>query len=398
MQRPVTSASVAVMMAVGTPAFAKPDASVLTVVTFNVSMFRDAPGALAEELRAGSPHAAAVARVLQHLRPDVVILNEIDADGGVSLNLLAEHYLAVRQGRAPALDLPYRLAPASNTGVPSGLDLDRDGEAAHPAGSRAYGADAWGFGVYPGQYGLAVLSRYPLRDVHTFAQTRWQQIPEAPFPDDPATPEPEDFWPPEVEQAMRASSKTHLDVTVDVGAGVHLLVSHPTPPVFDGPEDRNGARNAAELHLWRRYLDGAAWTDDAGVSTQLAASAAFILAGDLNADPVDGDGRKEAILALAAHPRARDAEPRSRGAVQAARDGGGANAQHQGDPALDTVSIGPNIGNLRLDWLLPSADLRVVRTDVFWPRPNDPKAAWWRVHGEPVSDHHPVRLTVRVPR
>ena len=26
---------------------------------------------------------------------------------------------------------------------------------------------------------------------------------------------------------------------------MHFLVSHPTPPVFDGPENRNGLRNAA---------------------------------------------------------------------------------------------------------------------------------------------------------
>ena len=34
---------------------------------------------------------------------------------------------------------------------------------------------------------------------------------------------------------------------------VHFLVSHPTPPVFDGPEDRNGPRNYDEIRFWADY-------------------------------------------------------------------------------------------------------------------------------------------------
>ena len=35
---------------------------------------------------------------------------------------------------------------------------------------------------------------------------------------------------------------------------VHFLVSHPTPPVFDGPEDRNGTRNHDEIRFWADYI------------------------------------------------------------------------------------------------------------------------------------------------
>ena len=36
-------------------------------------------------------------------------------------------------------------------------------------------------------------------------------------------------------------------VTIQIdGKTVHFLTSHPTPPVFDGPEDRNGTRNGDE--------------------------------------------------------------------------------------------------------------------------------------------------------
>ena len=398
MQRLMTVAVALTLCAYATPTRAEPAADTITLVTFNVSMYRDTPGALLAELQAGSAQARAVARIVQHLRPDVLILNEIDADGGATLDAFADGYLAVQQGRAPALSFPYRLAPPSNTGEPSGHDLDHDGRHDHAPGSRAYGADAFGFGVYRGQYGLAVLSRLPLRDPHTFAETRWADLPGARFPDDPSTPAPEDFWTPDVREALRLSSKTHLDVTVDVGRGLHLLVSHPTPPVFDGAEDRNGWRNAAELGLWTAYLDGATLVDDADAAVTLPADASFVIAGDLNADPVDGDGHKDAIRALAEHPRAADAKPTSRGAVEAAAREGEANLLHRGDPALDTVDVGPKVGNLRLDWLLPSFDLRVVRAEVFWPREGSRQAAWWRVDGEHVSDHHPVRLKVRVPR
>ena len=39
-------------------------------------------------------------------------------------------------------------------------------------------------------------------------------------------------------EVFRLSSKSHWDVPLRVGGEVvHFLVSHPTPPVFDGPDD-----------------------------------------------------------------------------------------------------------------------------------------------------------------
>ena len=55
---------------------------------------------------------------------------------------------------------------------------------------------------------------------------------------------------------LRLSSKTHVDVPVATSAGtLHILASHPTPPVFDGPEDRNGRRNHDEIRLFADYVD-----------------------------------------------------------------------------------------------------------------------------------------------
>ena len=82
---------------------------------------------------------------------------------------------------------------------------------------------------------------------------------------------------------------------------LHLLASHPTPPAFDGPEDRNGRRNHDEIRLWNDYLTPGAASylrDDAGRPAASRASA-FIVMGDQNSDPVDGASLHDAIVGAA---------------------------------------------------------------------------------------------------
>ncbi|MEQ1506759.1 MAG: endonuclease/exonuclease/phosphatase family protein, partial [Myxococcota bacterium] len=252
--------------------------------TFNVSMYRASAGALAADLATGTdPQALAAAAILQQVRPDVLLVEEFDHDAdGAALDAFVDRYLAVGQdGRAP-LAYPYRWSPPVNTGEPSGFDLDNDGTVTATPGSEAYGDDCFGFGTYPGQYGLAVLSTFPIApedgaDIRTFRTLRWRDLPGADLP-------PGWFTDDELE-VVRLSSKTHADVPT-----VHFLVSHPTPPTFDGPEDRNGRRNHDELSFWLRYLDGGApaWLVDDDGRPGAAADAPFVLAGDFNNDPNDG--------------------------------------------------------------------------------------------------------------
>src|SRR3546814_6685433 len=87
---------------------------------------------------------------------------------------------------------------------------------------------------------------------------------------------------------------------------VHFLVSHPTPPVFDGLENRNGLRNHDEIRFWAEYLSDAAidWLyDDNGGRGGPKQDAAFVLAGELNADPVDGEGYLNPVRVLLEHTR-----------------------------------------------------------------------------------------------
>ncbi|MEZ5966307.1 MAG: endonuclease/exonuclease/phosphatase family protein [Planctomycetota bacterium] len=368
--------------------------------TFNVALNRPHAGDLARDLRAGSAQAHAVAEIVQRARPDVLLLNEFDWDAeGAALAVFRADYLGKAHGDAQPISFEHAFVAAVNTGEPSGLDLDRDGKT-DGAG------DAFGYGAFPGQYGMVVLSRLPIARtrVRTFRSLLWKDMPDAWWPDDPHTDEPADWYGAPARDAMRLSSKSHWDIPIEVGSTcVHLLASHPTPPVFDGPEDRNGKRNHDEIRLWADYVDAerSAWIrDDAGQRGGLAAGEHFVVAGDLNADPSDGDG-PPAIDQLLEHARI-DASlmPRSAGGIEAAKRQGGANTRQRGDPGLDTGDFADSsVGNLHLDYVLPSRGLQPWCGGVFWPRAEEPLFALVG-DGDPVvsSDHRLVWLDVSLPR
>ena len=158
--------------------------------------------------------------------------------------------------------------------------------------------------------------------------------------------------------------------------------------MFDGDEDRNGRRNHDEVRFWAAYLDGAL--------SMKPDNAPFVILGDANLDPLDGDGRSIAMQQLLAHPKVQDTAPKSQGAASAATLQGGANLQHKGDPALDTADWrdedGP--GNMRVDYVLPSSDLQVTGSGVFWPKPKDADAGLLSVGDAIASRHHLVWIDV----
>ena len=350
--------------------------------TFNVSFYGDGADGLMTRLRNDDENARKVAAVIQHLRPDVLLLNEFDyvADGSAA-DAFQQRYLAVGQHGQQPIEYAYRYLAPVNTGVQSGMDLDRDGKAAGPD-------DAWGFGRYPGQYGMLVLSRFPIdtAKARTFRHLLWKNMPGAQRPVNPdGTPFHDDAtW-----ERLRLSSKSHWDVPIDTPLGtVHFLVSHPTPPVFDGPENRNGLRNSDEIRLWREYLDARddGWLcDDAGRCGGLAAGEMFVIAGDQNADAFDGEGDHESIVKLMGHPRV-DASfiPRAEGGAARAAEHG---LPRTGDPRTHTGDFGPKAGTMRLDYVLPSRGLAVKDGGIFWPVSPQEIVPWAN-----ASDHHLVWL------
>ncbi len=125
--------------------------------TFNASLNRFNAGDLISDLSTpGNSQAQTVAEIIQRTRPDVLLINEFDFDaGGVAAQLFQDNYLSVSQnGAEPISYADWYVAP-SNTGIPSGFDLDNNGSVGGPN-------DAFGFGFFPGQFGMAVYSMYPI--------------------------------------------------------------------------------------------------------------------------------------------------------------------------------------------------------------------------------------------
>jgi hypothetical protein len=354
------------------------------------------------------PRIQRLAEVIQRLRPNVLLVNEIafdehgvpgvptDEPEGSNGQRFVDHYLEISQGeglepiRYRAIMLP------SNTGRASGLDLDNSGEAVttypRPARSslsgeappqtdsgRAYGNDCWGFGTYPGQYGMALLVDVRLDvlddEIRSFRLLPWSGMPDArrPMSEDGTPWHDDEAW-----SAMRLSSKSHWDIPVKLpnGAVVHFLCSHPTPPAFDGPEGRNKARNHDEIRFWDDYLDERGWImDDKGEVGGLQRGKPFVILGDLNADPTKGNSVGDPIGRLLKHPRLQKLEaPTQEPAAE-------------GLDATDTARFG-----LRVDYVLPSRGLEVIQTGI-WTLEPAPRGG---SEGFP-SDHYPVWAELSVP-
>ncbi|MDA0567068.1 endonuclease/exonuclease/phosphatase family protein [Streptomonospora sp. S1-112] len=400
----LTAATALLWSAAAVPASAdhgghRPGGAEVRFATFNASLNRPQEGELAADLATPDDEQAKdAAEVIQRTRPDVLLVNEFDHDAeGRAARLFQRNYLSRGQNGAEPIRYPYRYTAPSNTGVATGLDLNNDGRAVTEPGQPGYGDDAYGFGAFPGQYGMVVYSRYPIDTdaVRTFQTFRWADMPGALLPTDPETGEP--FYSAEERRELRLSSKSHWDIPVRTGRGtVHLLASHPTPPSFDGPERRNVARNHDENRFFADYVSpgrGGYIYDDEGRRGGLKPGARFVIAGDLNADPNDGDGHPRAVRQLLEHRRVNGGLlPASEGGPLAAQAQGGANTGHTGDPAHDTADFGdvPGPGNLRVDYVLPSRGLPVRGTGVFWPAPGEPGA-----EAAGASDHHLVWLDVR---
>ncbi len=368
----------------------------IRVATYNSSLYRNTAGELVRDLATGNnEQAQQIAEVIQRVRPDAILINEFDYDEtGRAAELFRKKYLAVSQhGLDPIHYLTHFIAPV-NTGLPSGLDLDNNGRDDEPN-------DAFGFGRYGGQYGMLVLSRFPIQNetARTFQTFLWRDMPGALLPVDPRTNNP--YYSNAALTIFRISSKSFWDVPILIAASgaqptwkLHLLCSHPTPPVFDGPEDRNCRRNHDEIRLIADYLTparGNYLVDDAGGRGGLDANEKFVVLRDLNSDPVDGDSVPGAMNQLLAHPRVNsDFTPSSKGAQLATENKRDPNAADKGAPAHDTSSFG-DFQNLRIDYALPSRNLKISGGGVFWPAPDEPGA-----EAVTATDHRLVWIDIAV--
>lgn len=297
-------------------------------LTYNADLSRKGPGLLVRDLtKFEDPKLRATLEWIADLKPDVLALQAVDYDHDhVALGLI--------QMRLEELDhaMPHSFARAPNTGVATGLDIDRDGKL-------DTARDRQGYGLFAGQGGIALLSRYPFQDDEAldFSKLLWRDLPDADLP--------EGYFMTADLDVLRLHSVAAWQVPVRLPEGVvQVLTTQAAPPVFDGPEDRNGLRNADQL----RFLS---------MRVESLNGSAFIVMGGLNNDPVDGEGLKPALHRLLDSPLLQDPQPRADGALVV-------DPSHSGPPALDTVDWGRDIGSLRVDYILPSAGLRVAAAAV----------------------------------
>lgn len=295
-----------------------------------------------------------IAEIIQRINPDIILLNEFDnlADDGQSINLFINRYLAKSQQHQPALHYPFVYQGAVNTGVKLTTDLSGKQPANLPQ-------DAHGFGYFPGHFGMVLLSKYPIdeQNIRTFQHFKWAEMPQAKQPIMPDSDQP--YYLPQIWQQLRLSSKSHWDIPIKVNQQtIHILASHPTPPVFDGPEDRNGKRNSDEIRFITDYITTSQSdyiVDDNGRKGGIDVGQPFVIVGDLNASTVDGDADKFGISTLLNHANINDPHPKS-------------------VAAKEHTPGNPNAGEhtaywrMRADYVLPSVNgWQVVDAGVFWP-------------------------------
>lgn len=378
-----------VTMMISLPSVAKQS---LRIATYNVSMdasnylpYKQLPSVtespVPEQLAKGNPQIAGIAEIIQRVRPDIILLNEFDympREKGVQVFL--DKYLGQSQNGLQPISYEHIYYSTVNTGKPSPFDLNRDGKAT------GRGNDAWGFGWYHGQYGMMILSKYPIdeQSVRTFQNFLWKDMPDhhvPKVPDADGNPTDKNWYSDEVMEQFPLASKSAWDVPVNVnGKTIHLVVSHPTPPSFDGPENRNGMKNYDEIRLVHDYLspEKAGYIyDDNGTKGGLPASESFVIMGDLNAGPGSG-GVDGAIEQLLEHPRVHDPKPVSKGG-----------SLHS--PDMDGSEYHTAAWRKRIDYVLPSKDLTVKDTGIFWPIKGEPG---YRLMSEreASSDHRLVWL------
>lgn len=378
----------------------RPPAPAKTSVTLRVATFNVEDIRTIDLLNPDQVRVKKIAGEIAAIHADIILINEIQYDGegdpwrppggGTGLNAQRLVDWFVNETSADSLDYQAFMMP-SNTGIASGFDLDNDGVATTtvppiPDGGvdgspgpqtpegRAYGNDAYGFGMFPGQYGMALLVSSRLRilrdSVRTFRKFLWKDLPEALIPEDPETGEP--WYSPEEWNNLRLSSKSLWDVPIDVGGGrvLHILASHPTPPAFDGPEQRNHYRNHDEIRFWREYLSNADFIiDDQGKHGGLQPGASFVILGDLNADINEGNALDNPVrkYLLDDHLVNGSFVPQGSQPIE-------------GLDSDDTAWWG-----LRVDYVLPSIDIRVIGGEVYRQTTNRSEAA---------QDHFPVWLDI----
>lgn len=334
----------------------------LRIASYNVDLSRKAPGLLLRDLtRKKSKDINAALEIITTLNADILLLQGVDYDAD-HLTITALISRLAEMG-AP---YPHHFTAPPNRGLASGMDLDGNGRLNDAR-------DNHGYGRFFGDGAMVLLSRYPIdaARAHDFTPLLWRDLPDAQPPMLHGAPFPSA----DAAEHRRLSSTGHwaVPITLPANTTLHILAFHATPPVFDGPEDLNGRRNHDEILFWRAYLDG---------HFGPAPNGSFVIMGTANLAPTDGDGRKEALGWLLTDPRLSD--PAQTGAPN--------DPAPRRDLATQDTAHWPNLDlRLRVDYVLPAADIALENSGTLW---GDPQSALAKTAAR-ASAHRPVWIDIR---
>jgi hypothetical protein len=333
--------------------------------------------------QSGTPQLEAAAEMIQRSpTPDVLLVNEMD-DNSVqgwesrhNATAFLEDYLREPQAAdVEGVDFEEWVAPRCNTGIPSGMDIGKDGIGVEP-GTDAYARDCFSYAPYPGRYSMALYSRYPIErdEIRTFREFLWTDLPDDRIPTDPDR----DLYLTDGDRKrFRLPAKTVADVPIALPGGVvRVVIAHPSPPLADGMDTLNAPRCHDEIRFLGDYIAGAEYPyDDAGRKGGLPDGERFVILGDLNAYPGEAVTDDAVTRHLLENPRIGSPTPSSPG------------GRERGAPhATGLLSRGP----ARVDYVLPSNGFDVSASGVEWPAADEPH----REMAERASDHFPVWAVV----
>jgi endonuclease/exonuclease/phosphatase family metal-dependent hydrolase len=332
-------------------------------------------------LQNGHQQIKNIAEIIQRVNPDILLLNEFDFtnDQGENIQLFLNNFLAKSQQGQTAIKFNYFFQHPVNTGVLAKNDLNGDNKITLPD-------DTYGFGYFPGHFGMALLSKFPIdkKNIRTFQYFKWKDMPGAlkPLLANSSMP----FYTESAWLDFRLSSKSHWDIPVIINERpVHILASHPTPPVFDGAENRNGRRNHDEIRFWLDYIsvNNDYIYDDNNKYGGLQSNAPFVIMGDLNASSTEGDAINSVMTQLLSHANVKDPLPESQGGIQRS-------------PGNQMAKYHTAHWQLRADYVLPSNNgWHIIDSGVFWPSNEMPEHRLIQSR-KASSDHRIVWLDLQL--
>lgn len=313
-------------------------ANSIKVVHYNIKELDSTK--IQDGLKRDSEQLQAASNIVQMLNPDILSINEMQYDypSVPNADYTSEGKNAEYLAQILGMEFTSTAFFPANTGR---FSKAKAGEYVLKATAedRAKYADLVNFGMFPGQYSMAGIFKYPVKSVKNFSNLPWKifnkKIDLSKYADANGNALPED---------MTLFDKNFVDVTLDInGKDVHVILYHTVPAFgFGNSKTPNFERNRDQIKFLSWYLRGR-WKK---FGIKPIRGKTFIAMGDWNVDPEsDNPGAKPLNKLLSKfNPFIKERVITYRG-----------------------QSFKPNGWSAQLDYMLFSKDIKVKSAGVYDP-------------------------------